>query len=123
MFAKARDCVWGREQGADQESEEVSTFTLATRPMMMRRRLNIAGNAKAILGARHCPDAFVGASSNFCSSCKRGMSIIAHDARGHAVMVRTDKRDFIVDERHQFVAAVEKEIAEGRKEADSRIIK
>ena len=29
MFAKACDLLWGREQGADQESEEVPTFTLA----------------------------------------------------------------------------------------------
>ena len=36
------------------------------------------------------------------------MSDIARNKRGHAVMVRTDKRDLTVDERHQFVAAVEK---------------
>ncbi len=29
VFAKACDLSWGREQGADQESEEVPTFTLA----------------------------------------------------------------------------------------------
>ena len=29
MFAKACDLLWGRQQGADQESEEVPTFTLA----------------------------------------------------------------------------------------------
>ena len=37
------------------------------------------------------------------------MSDIARNKRGHAVMVRTDKRDVTVDERHQFVADVAKE--------------
>ena len=46
------------------------------------------------------------------------MSDIARDERGHAVMERTDKRDLTVDERYQFVAAVERGIAEGRKKAD-----
>jgi hypothetical protein len=32
MFAKACDLFWGREQGADQESEEVPTFTLPDLP-------------------------------------------------------------------------------------------
>lgn len=33
-------------------------------------------------------------------------------------MVRTNKRDLTVDERYQFIAAVEKGVAEGRKKAD-----
>ena len=46
------------------------------------------------------------------------MSIIARDQREHAVMVRTDRNVLTVDERYQFVAAVESGIAEGRKIAD-----
>ena len=46
------------------------------------------------------------------------MSDIPRDQRGHAVMVRTDKRDLTVDERYQLVAAVKDGKAAGKKIAD-----
>jgi beta-lactamase superfamily II metal-dependent hydrolase len=46
------------------------------------------------------------------------MSDIARDERGHAMMVRTDKRDLSVDERYHVVAAVKDGKAAGKKVAD-----
>jgi len=122
MFAKACDLLWGREQGADQESEEVPTFTLAdssdddepeeprAAPRRPRRKQSeVHGTVPTRSSARQASSA---------APAPGFMSDIARDERGHAVMERTDKRDLTVDERYQFVAAVERGIAEGRKKAD-----
>ena len=122
MFAKACDLLWGREQDADQESEEVPTFTLAdssvadepdearAAPRRRRRKQSeVHGTVPTRSSARQASSA---------APAPGFMSDIARDGRGHAVMVRTNKRDLTVDERYQFIAAVEKGVAEGRKKAD-----
>ena len=119
MFAKACDLLWGREQGAEQE---VPTFTLpdssdddepeeprAAPRRQRRKQSEVHGTVPTRSSARLKSSEAPGPGF---------MSDIARDERGHAVMVRTDKRDLTVDERYQFVAAVEKGIAEGRKIAD-----
>ena len=122
MFAKACDLLWGREQGADQESEEVPTFTLAdssdddepeeprAAPRRPRRKQSeVHGTVPTRSSARQASS--TGPAPGF-------MSDIPRDQRGHAVMVRTDKRDLTVDERYQLVAAVKDGKAAGKKVAD-----
>ena len=94
MFAKARDLLWGREQGADQESEEVPTFTLAdssdddepeeprAAPRRPRRKQSeVHGTIPTRLSARRASSA---------TPAPGFMSDIPLDQRGHTVMVRTD---------------------------------
>ena len=122
MFAKACDLFWGREQGAEQESEEVPTFTLADssdddepeepraaprRPR--RKRSEVHGTTPTRSSARLTSSA---------APAPGFMSNIARDERGHAVMVRTDKSDLSVDERYHVVAAVKDGKAAGKKIAD-----
>ena len=122
MLATACDLLWGREQGADEENEEVPTFTLpnlsdddepeearAAPRRPRRKQSEVHGTVPTRSSARRASSA---------APAPGFMSDIARDGRGHAVMVRTDKRDLTVDERYQFIAAVEKGIAEGRKKAD-----
>ena len=122
MFAKARDLLWGREQGSDKESEEVPTLTLpdlsdddepeeprAAPRRPRRNQSEVHGTVPTRSSARQASSA---------APAPGFMSDIARDGRGHAVMVRTNKRDLTVDERYQFIAAVEKGIAEGRKVAN-----
>ena len=122
MFAKACDLLWGREQGADQESEEVPTFTLAdssdddepeeprAAPRRPRRKQSeVHGTAPTRSSARLVSSA---------APAPGFMSDIARDERGHAMMVRTDKRDLSVDERYHVVAAVKDGKAAGKKVAD-----
>ena len=122
MFAKACDLLWGREQGADQESEEVPTFTLAdssdddepeeprAAPRRPRRKQSeVHGTVPTRSSARQASSA---------APAPGFMSDIARDERGHAMMVRTDKRDLSVDERYHVVAAVKDGKAAGKKVAD-----
>ena len=122
MFAKACDLFWGREQGAEQESEEVPTFTLAdssdddepeeprTAPRRPRRkRSEVHGTVPTRSSVRLTSSA---------APAPGFMSNIARDERGHAVMVRTDKSDLSVDERYHVVAAVKDGKAAGKKIAD-----
>ncbi len=122
MFAKARDLLWGREQGADQESEEVPTFALpdfsdddepeearAAPRRPRRKQSEVHGTVPTRSSARR--DSSATPAPGF-------MSDIPRDQRGHAMMVRTDKSDLTVDERYHVVAAVKDGKAAGKKVAD-----
>ena len=111
-----------KEQGAEQESEEVPTFTLAdssdddepeeprTAPRRPRRkRSEVHGTVPTRSSVRLTSSA---------APAPGFMSNIARDERGHAVMVRTDKSDLSVDERYHVVAAVKDGKAAGKKIAD-----
>ena len=122
MLAKACDLLWGREQGADEENEEVPTFTLpnlsdddepeearAAPRRPRRKQSEVHGTVPTRSSARLASSA---------APAPGFMSDIARDKRGHAVMVRTGKSDLSVDDRYHVVMAVKDGKAAGKKVAD-----